>query len=136
MQRWVPAQGAIISIAACARPIRAGGPKDLRKAETPKTEALYPSWLLPEPLRLQTLRDSPVYQGPLVRLAGPQRLEASGWLMTGDVEGARGKPPAMRDYFIYRSQQGSLLWIYRERLAMGAPEAAQRRAWYLHGFFA
>ena len=136
MQRWVPAQVAINSIAACDRPIRAGGLKSLRKEENQKTEALYPSWLLPEPLRLQALRDSPVYQGPLVRLAGPQRLEASGWLMAGDGEGARGKPPAMRDYFIYCSQQGSLLWIYSERLAMGASQAEQPHAWYLHGFFA
>ncbi|MDW5444321.1 DNA polymerase Y family protein [Polaromonas sp. SM01] len=140
MQRWVPAQGAMDSIAACARPIRVRGLKSLRKEDAPKTEALYPSWLLSEPLRLQALRDSPVYQGPLVRLAGPQRLEASGWLMANDVEGARGKPPAIRDYFIYRSQQGSLLWIYSERLAVGAPAAeppqAWSHAWYLHGFFA
>ena len=98
-------------------------------------EALYPTWLLPEPLQLQALRDSPVYQGPLLRLAGPQRLEASGWLMAGDAEGTRGKPPAMRDYFIYRSQQGSLLWIYSERLTVGGLQAGQH-AWYLHGFFA
>lgn len=46
-----------------------------------------------------------------------------------------GKPPAMRDYFIYRSQQGSLLWIYSERLTVGGLQAGQH-AWYLHGFFA
>ncbi|WP_421955388.1 DNA polymerase Y family protein [Polaromonas sp.] len=135
MQRWVPAQSAIKSIAACARSTPARGIKRLKKGDEARVEALYPTWLLPEPFRLQALRDSPVYQGPLLRMAGPQRLEASGWLMAGDTGDARGKPPAMRDYFIYRSQQGSLLWIYSERLTVGGLQAGQH-AWYLHGFFA
>ncbi len=141
MQRWVNAQGAIKSIADCAYPIRNRGQKRLKNstAKEVRSEALYPTWLLSEPLKLSTLRDSPVYQGRLVRLAGPQRLEASGWLMAGDADGesgTRGKPPAIRDYFIYRSQQAGLLWIYSERLAVSTPQAEQRRAWYLHGFFA
>jgi protein ImuB len=121
MQRWISAinaQFAIKSIAACSRHERAGGLKYINN------EALYPTWLLPEPLKLATLGDSPVYQGRLVRLAGPQRLEATGWLI--------------RDYFIYRSLQGGLLWIYRERFPVAAPQAVhgQPHAWYLHGFFA
>ncbi|MGH6637289.1 MAG: Y-family DNA polymerase [Polaromonas sp.] len=138
MQRWISAQGAIKSIAAGARYERAGSQNCIRH------EALYPTWLLPEPLRLAVIGDSPVYQGRLVRLAGPQRLEATGWLMAGDrageggAAGARGKPPAIRDYFIYRSPQAGLLWIYSERLPVAAPQAAsgQPHAWYLHGFFA
>ncbi|SFC55689.1 protein ImuB [Polaromonas sp. OV174] len=142
MQRWVNAQSAIQSIAGGARLIRAGGLKGLKNPVSGETraDALYPTWLLPEPLKLQVLRDSPLYQGTLVRLAGPQRLEASGWLMSGEAndvaEGARGKPPAMRDYFIYRSPLAGLLWIYSERLALDRLQAGQRRAWYLHGFFA
>ena len=147
MQRWVNARtaikgldkGAIKSIAADAR--AAGdkcrnGPQNAPGAI--KTDALYPSWLLPEPLKLATVGDSPVYQGRLVRLAGPQRLEASGWLMAGDGADKRSKPAAIRDYFIYRSQQAGLLWIYSERLPVAAPQAAagQPRAGYLHGFFA
>lgn len=46
------------------------------------------------------------------------------------------KPPAIRDYFIYRSQQAGLLWIYSERLALNGSEAGPRRVWFLHGFFA
>ena len=138
MQRWVAAlgaQGAIKSIAGSARAERA---RDLNNA---KNEDLYPSWLLPEPLKLEVAGDSPVYQGRLVRLAGPQRLEATGWLMAGDsgaADGARGQPPAIRDYFIYRSVHAGLLWIYSERLPVSAPQevAGQTRAWYLHGFFA
>lgn len=136
MQRWISAisaQAAIKSIAACARHERVGRLNDIQN------EALYPTWLLPEPLKLATLGDSPVYQGRLVRLAGPQRLEATGWLMAGDGAGEseRGKPPAIRDYFIYRSLQAGLLWIYSERLPVAAPQAVhgQPHAWYLHGFF-
>jgi protein ImuB len=140
MQRWVNAYDAIKSIASGGRLDWICSQNDIKK------EDLYPSWLLPEPLRLAVAGDSPVYQGRLVRLAGPQRLEATGWLMAGDkagnkagdTAGVRGKPPAIRDYFIYRSLQAGLLWIYSERLPVGAPQAVngQTRAWYLHGFFA
>jgi protein ImuB len=163
MQRWMNAvnavsasssRGAIKSIATPARAVWARGLNDREnEAKTLKTEALYPSWLLQQPLRLAMLGDSPVYQGRLLRLAGPQRLEATGWLMAGDKagegesasqikgEGTRSKPPAIRDYFIYRSGQGGLLWIYRERLPVAAPQALFEQphagqAWYLHGFFA
>lgn len=110
----------------------------MKKAEEgeARADALYPTWLLPKPLRLAAVGDSPVYQGPLVRLAGPQRLEASGWLMTGEAAGVRSKPAAIRDYFIYRSQQAGLLWIFSERLPVPQSAATQRQAWYLHGFFA
>jgi protein ImuB len=161
MQRWMnavnavnvsSARGAIKSIATHARTVWAGGLNDREKeANALKTEALYPSWLLQQPLRLAMHGDRPLYQGRLVRLAGPQRLEATGWLMAGDKagegEGTRSKPPAIRDYFIYRNGQGGLLWIYSERLPVAAPPALfgqsgaghtayAGHAWYLHGFFA
>ncbi len=159
MQRWLNAADAentantIKLIAGDARITWAGSRKGLKEKangrDSTKTEALYPTWLLPQPIKLATVGNSPVYQGKLTRLAGPQRLEASGWLMSNDIEcNAQGRaqnsaqgdiPPAIRDYFIYRSQQASLLWIYSERLAIApttvAAPAAQR-AWYLHGFFA
>ena len=147
MQRWSPARDAIKKIAGRSRIQRATDLKHAKNgvkiiAET-KTEALYPTWLLPEPLHLETVGNSPVYQGRLVRLAGPQRLEIGGWLMAGegrgDADECRLKPPALRDYFIYRSWQGSLLWIYSERLKQSG-QAGQvpplRRDWYLQGFFA
>ncbi len=137
MQRWVSAQGAMQSIAGGARQTRVRGQKGLKKLEeAARADALYPTWLLPQPLRLAAVGDSPVYQGPLLRLAGPQRLEASGWLMSGEAAGVRSKPAAIRDYFIYRSQQAGLLWIFSERLPVPQPAHAQPRAWYLHGFFA
>jgi protein ImuB len=132
---------AIKSIAACAGITWARGQKQPKKRpktaladpSTTRTEALYPTWLLPEPIHLATFGNSPVYQGKLQRLAGPQRLEATGWLMK---RSEADKPPAIRDYFIYRSQQGALLWIYSERLAVAPTASVQPRAWYLHGFFA
>jgi protein ImuB len=140
MQRWVPARGVMASISAQLNPARSGRKRS--KAGPPsetRIEALYPAWLLPEPIKLATAGNNPVYQGRLRRLAGPQRLEAAEWLLA-DSEAARGaglseKPWALRDYFIYRSEQGGLLWVYSERLG-ATPEAARQRAWYLHGFFA
>ncbi len=82
--------------------------------------ALYPSWLLAQPQPLELQQGDPCYHGRLTLLHGPQRLE-TGWL-----EGV----PALRDYFIARSAQAGLLWIYRERLG------PQRAQWYLHGVFA
>ena len=146
MQRWVPAQHALKSIAAGARPARARGQKGLKLGAAPavRSDALYPGWLLPEPLKLAVSGNSPVYQGRLQRLAGPQRLEATGWLAPSEgayqAHAERQVPPTMRDYYIYRSAQGGLLWIYSVRLALPVapdqPVLAQRHDWYLHGFFA
>jgi len=135
MQHWVAAINALVAIKSIAASARVESAQELNHA---RNDDLYPSWLLPEPLKLAVSGDSPVYQGRLVRLAGPQRLEATGWLMAGDAgaaDGARCVPPAIRDYFIYRNPHASLLWIYSERLPVSAPRG-QTRAWYLHGFFA
>ncbi|MES2412892.1 MAG: DNA polymerase Y family protein [Pseudomonadota bacterium] len=147
MQRWVNARDAIQSLAgrlrghgrdAGKRPTYASAGRSAEQAG--RMEALYPSWLLPEPLRLATHGNNPVHEGALVRLAGPQRVESTGWLLQGegpyDRHDKREAAPAIRDYFIYRSMQGSLLWIYRERLKVPREENQLRFNWYLHGFFA
>ena len=153
MQRWTPAKIAIKSIAATARKnwssgqnymqkwqkkTFAGPAKGVKSMPGTQTDALYPSWLLPEPQRLATEGNSPVYQGKLTRLAGPQRLEATGWLAASEgayqAHAERHTPPTMRDYYVYRSEQGSLLWIYSVRLEK--PVLQLRHNWYLHGFFA
>ena len=87
--------------------------------ETAKDAALYPSWLLATPLRLVVQGGCPHYHGPLVLLAGPQRLE-SGWLDGDDA-------CALRDYFVARSAVAGLVWIFRERL---------QPHWYLQGLYA
>jgi protein ImuB len=108
MQRWVPARtpGAAAAV-------------------KPKEDALFPPWLLREPLRLQVKGDKPCYQGPLQLLTRARRLEAGWW-------DTQLQQPVLRDYFIARSEQAGLLWIYRERMA-----ADQDRAqWFLHGLYA
>jgi protein ImuB len=64
----------------------------------------------------------PQYGGPLRRLARLYRVETAWWEEGG---------PALRDYFIARSDEVGLVWIYRERL----PESKQAR-WYLQGLYA
>jgi protein ImuB len=95
----------------------------------PTHAALLPTWLLAVPQQLCVQQNCPQYHGPLNLLAGPQRLE-TGWL-----EGEA----ALRDYFVARSAQAGLVWIYRERL----PPPGQKKTstdrglrWFLHGLFA
>ena len=47
-----------------------------------------------------------------------------------------GADCALRDYFLARSEQLGLLWIYRERLSAAAATADVDASWYLHGLFA
>ncbi|HET6629403.1 MAG TPA: DNA polymerase Y family protein [Woeseiaceae bacterium] len=76
-----------------------------------------PLWMLPEPLRLETVDGEPAYRGPLRRVSGPERIE-SGWWDAGGIA---------RDYFVAANGEGMRLWIYRERRG--------RADWYLHGLF-
>ncbi len=93
---------------------------------------LLPTWLLPHPRPLRLQGDRPCYLGPLALLIGPQRLELYGWAAGQGAQGGgrESAAPVLRDYFIARSAQAGLLWIYRER----GPHAPA--AWYLHGIFA
>lgn len=82
-----------------------------------------PAWLLPEPLPLAERESVPLLQGrPLQLLSGPERIE-SGWWDGGLVA---------RDYYIAASEDGSLVWLFRSRLA--APQGEVN--WYLQGRFA
>lgn len=76
-----------------------------------------PSWLLREPRSLVTVDECPQYQGALVLLAGPERIDTGWW---------DGKPVA-RDYFVARNPHHEVCWIFRDY--------RQGRRWYLHGFF-
>jgi protein ImuB len=67
-----------------------------------------PLWLLETPRRLG--------EDEFVLLAGPERIE-SGWWDGDEVQ---------RDYFIARTLEASLVWIFRER----------EGGWFLHGIFA
>jgi len=82
--------------------------------------------ITPPGVKLEVLEvrgEKPHYHGPLRLLAGPQRLETGWW-----DDGAQGL--ALRDYFIARSDEAGLLWVYRERLQ---PNAVR---WYLQGIYA
>lgn len=119
MQTWQPARSADAAALLAGSRRKKGGPLP--------ADALYPEWLLPQPLRLDVRADKPQFQGPLRLLAGPQRIETGWW-----DAGAKG--PAVRDYFVARSEQAGLLWIYREWPAAAQEAAAVR--WYLHGLYA
>ncbi|CAN7380756.1 MULTISPECIES: Y-family DNA polymerase [unclassified Variovorax] len=88
-------------------------------------DALYPSWLLREPLRLDMEGERPCYQGRLRKLVGPQRVEAGWW---GEGQ------PVVRDYYIAESPKAGLVWIYRERPSSCFTSEAPR--WYLQGMYA
>lgn len=77
-----------------------------------------PLWLIEPPRRLKEERGVPHEGGPLELLAGPERIE-SGWWDESEIA---------RDYFIARTPNAALLWVFRERGTAGA--------WYLHGMFA
>jgi protein ImuB len=89
-------------------------------------DGLLPAWLLPEPLPLRVVQGVPQFQGPLHTVSSPQRIEG-GWWDTASADGT-----VLRDYFVARSAQAGLLWIYRERARAG--EAAER--WFLQGAYA
>ncbi len=77
-----------------------------------------PVWLLtkPEPL---LLRHGKLYHRQPIRLiSGPERIETRWWYGSN----------ICRDYYVAQEQNGSRLWIFRER--------GGGRNWYLHGFFA
>jgi protein ImuB len=78
---------------------------------------LRPFWLLERPQALEEKESIPCHHGPLKLLAGPERIE-SGWWDGADMA---------RDYFVARTANEALLWVYRERSPAGA--------WYLHGIF-
>jgi len=85
-----------------------------------------PAWLLAEPLPLRVAVHErlPRYQGRVLQLlVGPERIETGWW---------DGHPVA-RDYYVAADADGTLLWIWRERLPPA--EAGVQPPWFLHGRF-
>jgi|APEBP8051073403_1049400.scaffolds.fasta_scaffold00068_63 protein ImuB len=104
------------------RPARDGAAQRLAQDEP---DALQPPWLLPVPVLLPMKDDVPQYGGPLQRLTRASRV-MTGWWETSEQGGHTA-----RDYFIARSPEHGLVWIYRDRLG-GGP----RDRWYLQGLYA
>ena len=145
------------------RAISAGGisaagylPSQLSPDGASNVDALYPTWLLARPLPLAMRGDTPLYQGPLTLLVGPQRLETGWWheldaglapanVAAGSVAPGSAVPQAglaVRDYFIAKSECAGLVWVFRERLpgnGRGAGSASEPNLpevrWQLHGFY-
>lgn len=98
-----------------------------RAMEEVRSDALYPAWLLPEPLKLKVKDNKPQYEGPLERLVRAWRVETGWW---------EGGEPALRDYYIARSEGAGLVWIYRELTSGAQAEELREHRWYLQGLYA
>jgi protein ImuB len=129
-QAWRPALQANATPATPAAPFGKARKQPKAEQAQQQPDAIYPAWLLPEPLLLEMDGERPCYRGPLARLIGPQRVEAGWW---GDKQ--EGGQPAMRDYYIAESPEAGLVWIYRERPSARFSPSGEVR-WYLQGFYA
>jgi protein ImuB len=124
MQGWQPA------LRKGVPPVKTKPAKDAGGADQ-QPDALFPPWLLREPLPLEMRDGHPWYQGRLRSLVGPQRLEAGWWNDGGDDEGGR---PAVRDYYIAESPEAGLVWVFRERPSRCFSSGEVR--WFLQGLYA
>jgi protein ImuB len=120
MQRWR-------SAVSPPTPVHQAGVQEV--AVLPVMAAWQPAWVLAQPLALPMRGERPHYLGPLALLAGPERIEAGWW----DGQPAQAADLTLRDYFIARSPQAGLLWVYRLRPHSSQLSGAER--WFLHGVF-
>jgi len=82
-----------------------------------------PGWLLTSPQPLGERQGAPTLAGRALQvLCGPERIEGGWW----------DGQSVTRDYFIARTVDGALVWIFRTRL----PAETVSPAWFLHGRFA
>jgi len=82
----------------------------------------------PQPLPIvDVAHGTPAYDGPLILITGPERIEAGWWDLGPPAQGQKSRA-VHRDYFVARNPRGQVLWVFRE---LAAP-----RGWFLHGFFA
>ncbi len=88
-----------------------------------------PTLVYPEPVRLATRGDRPLYQGMLQLLAGPHRVEGGWWDRVVVANKATTRNVA-RDYWVALSEHAGVLWIFQTRLA------DDEAAWFLQGIFA
>ena len=104
-------------------------PQPLPRRPAKPVDMPQPTWVLPQPLKLATRGPRPMYQGVLLLLTGPHRVEGGWWHRLGDGEDAT-TAQVQRDYWVALSEHAGVLWIFNERLA------GDETAWYLHGVFA
>lgn len=125
MQRWLPAK---------THMRKPGGARKSNEASAAQPDALYPGWLLPDPLKLETRQGKPLWRGPLRTVAGPHRLETGWWTSPDGAAPQR----ALRDYYIAESPGAGLVWIFQERDRPKDSEesAGESGHWFLHGLYA
>ena len=104
-------------------------PQPLPRKPAEPVDMPQPTWVLPQPLKLATRGPRPMYQGVLLLLTGPHRVEGGWWHRLGDGDEAT-TAQVQRDYWVALSEHAGVLWIFNERLA------GDETAWYLHGVFA
>ncbi len=92
----------------------------------PSTSAAQPTFVLLQPLKLAVRDNRPVFQGKLLLLAGPERIEGGWW---DRDEAAHATRNVVRDYWVALSEHAGLVWVFQTRLD-------DNTAWYLHGHFA
>ena len=93
----------------------------------PAALAHQPPWLLRQPMPLALMGDTPLFQGPLRMLAGPERIEAGWW----DGTATQAADHTARDYFLAQSDNAGLVWVYRE---LPCSERLEQ-GWFLHGVY-
>lgn len=128
MQRWVPARRRL-------GPARRPGADDAAWAD-----ALFPTWLLPEPVPLKVIDERPHHGGPLRLLTRAWRVRTAWWEGTAiatatATANATANATPTRDYFVARSPTAGLLWVFRERVPAGAAPGARVQRWFLHGLY-
>lgn len=101
----------------------------LPRKRTRRSRIPQPTFVLPEPLRLAMRGDRPMYQGPLLMLTGPHRVEGGWWHRVTENGTARTRI-VMRDYWVAMSAHCGVLWVFQERLAN------DETGWFLQGSFA
>jgi len=133
MQQWLPARSNLRRFLGKTTP-----GKPLAARRDVQADGIYPGWLLPDPLRLETRQGKPLWRGPLRTVAGPQRLETGWWTSTDGQAPQR----AVRDYFIAESPGAGLVWIFQELHRQRDMPIESRTHdgeggdWFLHGLYA
>lgn len=87
-----------------------------------------PTFLFEQPVKLTVRNERPYYQGPLIPIVGPERVEGGWWCRLPGT--SMGTQHAEREYWTVQSEIAGTLWIFSTRQESGEP------AWFLHGVFA
>lgn len=88
------------------------------------------SLLLSQAAELAVKNQKPLYQGPVLLLSGPHRLECGWWHRVPGEDGTVQAQTAIRDYWVALSPTAGVLWLYQTRLR------ADSSGWWLQGVFA